>query len=178
MKILQIFFVGVLYLFVFVPSAFAIDPPCAPDDKRVECKFGTIVAPSPLAGFLAKDPTGAGAISTFLSNFVALIFTLAAVVLVLMILWGAFEWMISEGDKEKLSAAQRKIINAIIGIILFAIAFAIIRLLGTFTGFTFFEGQNFKVYRDANGRINKVDCLNGRTLYGSFDNRDYASECK
>ncbi len=57
-----------------------------------------------------------------------------------MLLWGAWDWMSSEGDKEKLSSAQKKIINAFIGILLFAVAFAVIRILGAFTGFTFFTG--------------------------------------
>lgn len=104
--------------------------------------FGKIQAPPPLAGFLKADPTGAGAISQFLSNFVALIFTLAMVVFVFMILWGAFDWLMSEGDKEKISSAQKKIINAVIGIMLFALAFAIIRILGAVTGFTFFKAVN------------------------------------
>ena len=43
-------------------------------------------------------------------------------------------------DKAKTNAKKR-LINAVVGIMLFAIAFAIIQILGTFTGFTFFAGQ-------------------------------------
>lgn len=100
--------------------------------------FGTISPPPALTGFLQKDPTGAGAISQFLSNFVTLLFSIAAIVLIFMILWSAFEWLTSGGDKEKLSAAQKRLINAFIGIILFATAFAIIKVVGQFTGFTLF----------------------------------------
>lgn len=107
----------------------------------VENVFGKIQAPDALKGFLQKDPTGALAISQFLSNLVILIYSLAGIVLIFMLLWGAFEWLTSGGDKEKLSSAQKKIINAIIGIVLLAIVFAIIQVLGTFTGFTFFKGQ-------------------------------------
>jgi len=106
------------------------DPVCA--------AFGKIQAPEPLKAFLKGDPTGAAGISQFLSNLIALIYSIAAIVLIFMILWGAFEWLTSGGDKEKLSSAQKRIINAIIGIILFAVAFAIIGILGQFTGFTFF----------------------------------------
>lgn len=99
--------------------------------------FGQINAPQQIQnlGF------GAAGISKFLSNLITLIYSLAAVVLVLIILWGAWDWMTSEGDKEKLENARKKLINAIIGIMLFAVAFAVIQVLGTFTGFTFFEGQ-------------------------------------
>lgn len=103
--------------------------------------FGKIQPPSAIKDFLGQDPTGASGISKFLSNFIALIYTVAAIVLVLILLWGAFDWLMSGGEKEKLAAAQSKIINAIIGILLFAVAFAIIRVLGQFTGFTFFFGQ-------------------------------------
>lgn len=104
--------------------------------------LGKIEPPPPLAGLLQKDSTGAGAISDFLSRAIVLIFSVASIVLIFMLLWGAFEWMISAGDKEKIAGAQRRIINAIIGIILFAVAFAVIQVLGIFTGFTFFKGQH------------------------------------
>lgn len=103
--------------------------------------FGKIQAPDALKGFIGKDPTGAGGISTFLSNLIALIYSLAAIVLIFMLIWGAFQWMTSGGDKEKIEAARNRIIHAIIGLILFAIAFAVIQVLGQFTGFTFFVGQ-------------------------------------
>ncbi len=105
----------------------------------VQNLFGKILPPNPLQGMLKKDPTGAGAISQFLSNGVNLIYMVAAIVLLFMILWGAFQWLTSGGDKEQLAAAQRRILNAIIGILLFAAAFAIISVLGTFTGFEFFD---------------------------------------
>lgn len=132
-------------------------------DNSIPGIFGTVTPPSPIAGY-----TGAMGISKFLSNAVILIYSLAAVVLVFMILWGAFEWIISEGDKEKISAAQKKIINAIIGIALFAAAFAIISVLGIFTGFKFFKGQNGstptpRVYLCSNGTTvsDPADCLYG-----------------
>lgn len=143
----------------------------------IEDTFGKIQPPEPLKKLLGTDQTGTGAISRFLSNTVTLIYSVAAVVLVFMFIWAAFEWMTSGGEKEKVASARNKIIYAIIGIILFALAFAILRVVGTFTGFTFFEGQNFTVHRNASGQIINVDCRNGRTLYGSFENRDYASEC-
>lgn len=121
-----------------------LDSPAA---KTYSCKFspvaatiGKIQAPSPLTGFLAKDPTGTGALSQFLSNLVSLIFSIAAVTLVFMITWGGLDWIISEGDKEKIQGAQKKIINALIGLVLIAAAFAILRVLGHFTGFTLFKG--------------------------------------
>ena len=113
---------------------------CLPDPFGTN--FGKIQAPAPLAGFLQKDPTGAGGISQFLSNLIALIYTIATIVLIFMILWGAFDWLTSGGEKEKVEAARNRITYALIGMILFAVAFAAIAVLGTFTGFKFFVGQN------------------------------------
>ncbi|MBI2039678.1 hypothetical protein HYT18_01270 [Candidatus Microgenomates bacterium] len=113
----------------------------APTPNAIESIFGKIIPPDALKGLLQQDPTGAGAISNFLSRLVALIYVFAAIILIFMLLWGAWDWMTSEGDKEKIQSARNKIINAFIGILLFAVAFAVIRVLGQFTGFTFFVGQ-------------------------------------
>ena len=126
--------------------------------------FGVIQAPDILKGFLQKDPTGAGAISQFLSNLISLIYLFAAIILVFMLMWGAFEWITSEGEKEKLDSARKKIINALIGMVLLALVFAIIRVFGMFTGFRFFSDQNFRVVsRDpTTGAILKVKCLKSK----------------
>lgn len=121
--------------------------PKNPDDRSLDfCQkddfkgnFGTIKPPDPLKGLISRDRTGAGGISAFLSNLVALFYMVAAIVLIFMILWGAFEWMTSGGDKEKVASARSRIISAIIGMALFAIAYAIIQVLGQFTGFKFFN---------------------------------------
>lgn len=108
-------------------------------DHDIPHTFGTISPPPALAPFTSPDPTGTVGISKFLTNLVSLIYILAAIVFIFMILWGAFDWMTSEGDKEKIARARDKIINALIGILLFAAAYAIIQILGQFTGFQFFS---------------------------------------
>lgn len=109
----------------------------------IKDNFGTISPPPAIDKFGGLDltKTGAVGISKFLSNLITLIYTLAAIVLIFMLLWGAWDWITSEGDKEKLDSARKKIINALVGIILFAVAFAIIQVFGQFTGFEFFKGQ-------------------------------------
>lgn len=114
---------------------------CVNDPSNIVCKFGAIAPPSPLVNFIGSDPTGAKGLSQFFSNLIGLIYSAAGVVFILMLVWGAWDWLTSEGDKEKLQGAQKKIINAIVGIALFAIAFAVIQVIGRFTGFTFFVGQ-------------------------------------
>ena len=103
--------------------------------------FGTIKPPEELDAFTKGDLTGAEGISKFFNNFITLIYSVAAVVFILMILWGAWDWITSGGEKDKIDAARRKIINAIVGILLFAAAFAIINTFGQFTGFKFFTSS-------------------------------------
>lgn len=109
--------------------------------NKPEDVFGTIKPPDALKGLISKDSTGAGGLSAFLSNLITLFYGVAAIVLIFMLIWGAWDWLTSEGDKEKIASAQRKILNALIGIILFAVAFAVIQIIGQFTGFKFFVGQ-------------------------------------
>jgi len=47
------------------------------------------------------------------------------------LLLGAFDWIMSGGEKEKLQKAQQKIINAIIGLL---IVFIVLTLFGLITG--------------------------------------------
>lgn len=181
MKILSLILILFAFLIFTGSASAALD--CSPTGKNkdsIECKFGTISPPPVLKDFLKTDPTGAGAISDFLSRLVVLIFSIAAIVLIFMIIWGAFEWLTSGGDKEKLAAAQKRIINAFIGIILFAVAFAIIAVLGQFTRFRFFIGQNARFIRNEKGNITGIICTDGsRFEQGpTFSGRDPDEECK
>lgn len=162
-KILILFIAGIFYALINASFVLAVNilekEFCTPGDPSARCAtglsclkdkdgryicqptFGTIQPPDAIKNLIGKDPTGRAAISKFLSNMVGLIYLAAGVVLIFMILWGAFDWLTSGGDKEKLDSARKKIINAFIGLMLFAVAFAVIQVLGQFTGFKFFEGQ-------------------------------------
>ncbi len=96
--------------------------------------FGKVKPPGPL------EELGIGSIgiSGFVNALIRLIYMLAAVIFVFMLLWGAIEWLMSGGDKEKVQSAGKRLTNAIIGIVLLAVTFAILNLIGIFTGFTFF----------------------------------------
>lgn len=96
--------------------------------------FGQIQPPQALQNLGIGDV----GISAFFNNLIRLIYIIAIVVLLFMFLWGALEWLTSGGDKEKISNAQKRIINAIIGVVLFAIAYPVLKVVGVFTGFTFF----------------------------------------
>jgi amino acid transporter len=60
-----------------------------------------------------------------LSFFVKFFFTIAALAALLYLLLGAFEWITSGGEKEKVTKAQQKIQAAVIGVIMIVAVLAI-----------------------------------------------------
>lgn len=68
-------------------------------------------------------------INTLLGNTVTIIFIAAVIVVVFFLIFGGFEWILSGGDKEKIGHARGRIINALIGLAILALAFVIVRVV-------------------------------------------------
>lgn len=84
---------------------------------------------------IEQPKQGFGDIGTFISNIITLAFIVALIVVLIMLIWGAFEWIVSGGDKEAVGKARGRIINALIGLAVLAVAFALFRFAGQFLGF-------------------------------------------
>ncbi len=104
--------------------------------------FGKI-SPPPGQSKFADVQTGLPKLIAFLVNFIILV---AGFMLLTYLLWGALDWITSEGDKEKMSKAQNKITNAIVGMLLVIAALVIFGFIAgdilgivtrTATGWTF-----------------------------------------
>ena len=106
----------------------------------IENTFGKVTTP-PQLGDLGSQP-GNIAISLFLSRAINIIYMLAGLLVVFMFISGAVMWIISGGEKEKVEEARKRIMAAVIGVILLALAFVILGVLGGILGFQFFAGQN------------------------------------
>ncbi len=77
--------------------------------------FGTVDPPAGM-DFGKDDPVqGFANLVGFLINMFLVI---AGMFLLLYLLWGAYDWITSGGEKEKIVKAQNKITNALIGIVL------------------------------------------------------------
>lgn len=63
------------------------------------------------------------------SQLVVPLFSLAAFVVTWYFLWGAFDWITSEGDKQRVADARNKITQAIIGFIILIFAFFILQFI-------------------------------------------------
>lgn len=124
---------------------------CQGDETRSDCKvikspepknptkdilpfIGTITRPPELAYI---DP-GAKGIGYVLSRILEIIYVVAMIVFLFMMVFGAFQWMTSGGNKEAVGNAQRRITHAIIGFVLLAFVALIASLIGRITGFQFF----------------------------------------
>ncbi len=78
---------------------------------------------------------GFTSLGNFISNFLTLAMAVAVLVVLVMLIWGAFEWITSGGDKDAVGKARGRIINALIGLAVLAVAFALARVAGQFLGF-------------------------------------------
>lgn len=85
---------------------------------------------------------GATGISNVLNNAIQIIYVIAGIIFIFMVVFSALQWIMSGGDKEKVGAARARLTYAIIGIVVLALAFVLIKIVGQITGFTFFVGQN------------------------------------
>ena len=87
-----------------------------------------------------KDSQGKGYgysnLGDFITNVLIFAFALALLAVLIMLVWGAFEWIISGGDKDAVGKARSRIVNALIGLAVLAVAFALATVAGQFLGFT------------------------------------------
>ncbi len=112
---------------------------------------GTVIKNNP-ASFSITQPPGFGVqipgqkngtpsgsaeevVGVILKNVIALFFAVGGIGVVIFFLWGAVDWIISGGDKEKVASARKKITNALIGLALLALSFFIISIIGKIIGF-------------------------------------------
>lgn len=105
--------------------------------ESIKDVFGQVSPPPELKTI--TDQPGAGGINIFLSKSIQLIYMIAAVVFVFQLIFGAYKWMASGGEKEALKSAHDTIVHAIMGIFILGVAFVILRIFGVFFGFQFFQ---------------------------------------
>lgn len=74
------------------------------------------VAPPPGSEAIAGDPIEG--LGKLISLAIKLFITGAGLMLAAYLLWGAYDWITSGGEKEKVSKAQNKITFALVGMVL------------------------------------------------------------
>lgn len=92
----------------------------------VDDVIGNINPPSGMNQF-KSDPVGG--LGKLLSTGIQIFFLVAGIALLIYLFLGAFDWITSNGEKEKLSKAQLKILNAIVGMLLMIVAIVVFNLV-------------------------------------------------
>lgn len=69
-------------------------------------------------------------VGTVISNVLTIIFVLGALAVLVMLIIGAFNWITSGGDKEKVGGAQKRITQAIAGLVVLALAYFLTVVVG------------------------------------------------
>jgi hypothetical protein len=80
-------------------------------------------------------PVGYGTINAFINAALRLAFIAALIIALVMLVWGAVEWVLSGGSKDAVASARGRIVHALIGLAILAVAFAVVNLAGSFLGF-------------------------------------------
>lgn len=81
-----------------------------------------------------RPSVGFGTIGDFVSKAIQVIIAVSILIVLVMLIIGAYEWITSGGDKEAVGKARNRIINALIGLAVLAVAFALARLGAQFVG--------------------------------------------
>lgn len=88
-------------------------------------------------GYGAKiDGSAENIVGVLTKNAITLLYSVSAIAVIAYFLWGAFDWITSGGDKEKINSARRKMTHALIGLALLSLSFVIIAVVGEIVGFS------------------------------------------
>jgi hypothetical protein len=79
-------------------------------------------------------------VGTLLSNILTIVFILAALAVLFMLIIGAFNWITSGGEKDAIAKARQRIIAALVGLAVLALAFFIVRVVGGIVGVDVLSG--------------------------------------
>lgn len=94
------------------------------DDPMVTI-FGKITPPAGMN--IDSDPNvGFG---KFVAFGIRTFIIIAGLFMLIYLLWGALDWITSAGEKEKITKAQNKITNAVIGMVLIFVVLVVFNLL-------------------------------------------------
>jgi len=88
-------------------------------------KPGSITPPTNLP----SDP--GAALGQIIGFGIQMFILIAGLLMLAYLLWGAFDWLTSGGDKAKLEKAQGKITHAVIGIVLVIVALTVFTIVMT-----------------------------------------------
>lgn len=126
------FFIFLFSFFIFFSSpTFAQNKDCSGDQCFIN--IGERQKARQIPGIPAFDNPNASP-GALVSNSLRIMYILGGLAVLVFIVWGAFDWITSGGEKEKVAGAQKKITNSLIGLALLALSAFIVSLVGQIVG--------------------------------------------
>lgn len=107
--------------------------------------FAQTPTPNPGNITIHRPDIGFSDISTFINAAIRLAFIIALIAVLVMLVWGAVAWIFSGGDKEAVAGARNRIIHALVGFAILAIAVALASFAGQFVGIDIFKQGGFTI---------------------------------
>jgi hypothetical protein len=78
---------------------------------------------------------GVPALDSIIKTGLELAILAGVIVCLFMLIWGGFDWMLSQGDKQKVASARNRLVFSVIGLFVIFLSFMIINII-----FGFFFG--------------------------------------
>lgn len=105
--------------------------------KTIDDVFGKV---SPPAGTIGAGESPVGALGRIIGIGINLTLIIAGITVLIYLLWGAFDWITSGGEKENIERARNKITSALVGIILYIGVLSVWAVItGSILGIAVFE---------------------------------------
>ncbi len=82
----------------------------------------------------AELPGSSGTFGGFISGLLTAVMAIAALMLLLYLIWGAMDWITAAGDNSKIQKARDKITQGIIGMIVLSSTVAVFMMIQEFLG--------------------------------------------
>lgn len=96
--------------------------------------FALNIAGQQIEGPKGIPTGGAGTVGKIISVGVNTLYIVAIILALGFLIYGGFQWMTSEGDKQKLQAARKKLFYAVAGLIVVLLAYLIVNIIGGLFG--------------------------------------------
>ncbi len=72
---------------------------------------------------------GISTVGDLISKITVLLFPIAGLILLLVFIWGGYDFMISQGSADKIKAAWAKLTTGVIGFALLALSYLLVKLI-------------------------------------------------
>jgi hypothetical protein len=87
------------------------------------------ISPCPPGTFSGACTLGADQFSTIIGTFVQAAFVMAVIIALVYLIYGAIRWIMSQGDKSKVTDARNHIVAAVIGLVIVFLSYLIINII-------------------------------------------------